>query len=122
MSFKIKKSRGFDKSFETVINTRNLAKLNKIAKIAGIRAGTLTPYDEGKLRNSLEFTPATKRTLQAVNTWSAMNKANTFNYAAYRYNYNDKNPHTTRWAEKDFKKFGIKDVKDMGGIISGRYI
>lgn len=120
MAFSIKKSRGFDRSFTSVINTSNVNQLNKRAKNAGERSNLTTPYDTGKLRDSLTFTPATKRNLVAINRWSAMNKKNNFDYSSFRYNYNKKNPHTTRWAEKDYKKYGARDAKEMGVLSHGR--
>lgn len=120
MAFSIKKSRGFDRSFTSVINTNNVNLINKRAKHAGERANLTTPYDEGKLRNSLSFTPATKRNLVAINRWSAMNKQGNFDYSAFRYNYNNKNPQTTRWAEKDYKKYGTRDAKGIGVLSHGR--
>lgn len=77
--------------------------LFKVGSVAGENANLIAPLDTGDLRNSRRLEKGVAR---VVNVW-------TVSYAEKVYFTNRKNPHTTRWAERDFEENGDEYLEKM---------
>lgn len=106
VTMKEKKSPGFDRSFDTSIQQRQMQqRLWKCSELLTQFANRIAPIDTGDLRQMI-----TKRRMQnsIVVIWDVV-------YAGIRYEVNKKNPDTRFWIRKAYEQNRQKFLNIMRG-------
>jgi len=116
----VKKSKNFDANLDPVRMVTEIDKnVRDVTFVAGEKANFIAPIDTGKLRQSkrVRFEVQNGK-LVGINEWKVYGKPPKrprsrnpnakypYNYALIRFRINKKNPHTTRWTERDLDKNG----------------
>ena len=95
MTSNVEKSENFDENLDVARMVSDISKnVFKVGNLARTSSNKIAPLDTGKLRNSATVI---KAPLSFKIVWTVV-------YARVRYRKNFKNPESTRWAKKDFKK------------------
>lgn len=101
----MKKSPGFEKIFNINLIEKNINNnLKKGGEIVTQTANQIAPIDKGNLRQNLDFE-------KSKNKFSAMWGQS---YAVLRYKSNKKNPGSTFWIQKGYRKKKNIFIKIMG--------